>query len=84
MKKGALVNFTKFTGKHLCQGLYFNEVKKELRHRCFPVNFVKFLRTPYLQSTSEQLLLIFFVASLYFPLPKFSPQKKSLRAKKVD
>ena len=24
MKKDALRNFTKFTGKHLCQGLYFN------------------------------------------------------------
>ena len=26
MKKGALINFTKFTGKHLCQSLYFNKV----------------------------------------------------------
>ena len=51
MKKGALVNFTKFTGKHL----FFIKVaglraatllKKKLRHRFFPVNFVKFLRTP--------------------------------------
>ena len=25
MKKGALKNFTKFTGKHLCQGLFFNK-----------------------------------------------------------
>ena len=25
---------------------------------CFPVNFVKFLRTPFLQSTSGELLLI--------------------------
>ena len=24
-KKGVLRNFTKFTGKHLCQGLYFNK-----------------------------------------------------------
>ena len=49
-------NFTKFTGKHLCQSLFFNKVaglrpatllKKRLWHRCFPVNFVKFLRTPF-------------------------------------
>ena len=55
-KKGVLRNFTKFTGKHLCQSLFFNKVaglrpatllKKRLWHRCFPVNFVKFLRTPF-------------------------------------
>ena len=28
-----------------------------LRHRCFPVNFAKFLRTPFLQNTSGRLLL---------------------------
>ena len=38
-KKGVLRNFAKFTGKHLF-------LKKRLWHRCFPVNFVKFLRTP--------------------------------------
>ena len=32
-------------------------VKKRLWHRCFPVNFVKFLRTPFLQTTSGRLLL---------------------------
>ena len=56
-KKCALRNFGKFTGKHLCQSLFFNKVtslrpttllKKRLWHRCFPVNFAKFLRTPFL------------------------------------
>ena len=37
-KKGVLGNLTKFTGKHLW---------KRLCHRCFPVNFVRFLRTPF-------------------------------------
>ena len=55
VKKGVLRNFTKFTGKHLCQNLFFNKVaglspatllKKRRWRRCFPVNFVKFLRTP--------------------------------------
>ena len=46
-KKGAFKNFAKFTGKHLCQSLFFNKVAG-LRHRCFPVNFAKFLRTPFL------------------------------------
>ena len=27
-------------------------LKKRLWHRCFPVNFVKFVRTPFLQNTS--------------------------------
>ena len=66
MKKSVLRNFTKFTGKHLCQSLFFNKVadlrpatvfKKRLWHKCFPVNFVKFLRTPFLQNTSGRLLL---------------------------
>ena len=26
MKKGALINFAKFTGKHLCRSLFFNKV----------------------------------------------------------
>ena len=54
-KKGVFRNFLKFTGKHLRQSLFFNKVvdlrpvtllKKRLWHRCFPVNFAKFLRTP--------------------------------------
>ena len=64
--KGVLKNFAKFTGKHLCQSLFFNKVsglrpgtlfKKILWHRCFPVNFAKFLRTSFLQNTCGRLLL---------------------------
>ena len=66
MKKGALWNFTKFTGKHLCQSPFFDKVaglrpptllKERLWNRCFPVNFVKVLRTSFLQNTSGRLLL---------------------------
>ena len=32
-------------------------LKKRLWHRCFPVNFAKFLRTPLLKNTSWRLLL---------------------------
>ena len=31
-------------------------LKKRLWHKCFPLNFAKFLRTPFLQNTSERLL----------------------------
>ena len=57
-KKGVLRNFAKFTGKHLCQGLFFN------KKRCFPVNFAKFLRTPFLTEHLQWLLL--FVRSMSF------------------
>ena len=33
-------------------------LKKRLWHRCFPVNFVKFLRTSFLQNTSGRLFLL--------------------------
>ena len=55
-KRGILRNFTKFTGIHPRQSLFFNKVtglrpatllKKRLLDRCFPVIFVKFLRTPF-------------------------------------
>ena len=36
-------------------------LKKRLWHWCFPVNFAKFLRTPFLQNTYERLLLPVFV-----------------------
>ena len=64
MKKDVLRNFTKFRGKHLCQSLFFNKVpghgsllKKRLWHRCFPINFAKFLRIPFLRNTSGRRLL---------------------------
>ena len=34
-------------------------LKKSLWHRCFSVNFAKFLRTPFSQNTSGRLLLSF-------------------------
>ena len=54
VQTGDLRDFVKFTGKHLCQSLFFNKfaalrpatlLKKRLWHRCFPVKFVKILRT---------------------------------------
>ena len=45
VKKGVLINFTKFTGKYLCQSVFLILLKKKLWHRCFPINFAKFLNT---------------------------------------
>ena len=66
-KNGVLRNFAKFSGKHPCQGLFFNKVaglrpatllKIRLWHRCFPVNFAKFLRTPLLTEHLRWLLMV--------------------------
>ena len=58
-KKCALRNFAKFTGKHLCQGLFLIKLqastllKKRLWHRCFPVNMVKFSRRPFYRTSPD-------------------------------
>ena len=49
-KKGDLRNFAKFTGKYLCQSLFFNKgacnfIKKEALAQEFSVKFAKFLST---------------------------------------
>ena len=75
VKIGVLRNFTKFTGRHLCQSLFLNKVSglrlatlfiKRLWHKCFPVNFVKFLRTPFY--TERLWWLLFPHLSLYILL----------------
>ena len=65
IKKWVLRNFTNFTGKHLCQSLFFNKVAgpRHSWHSCFPVNFVKFLRT-ILQNTSGGCFSIAALLSL--------------------
>ena len=65
-EKRCSLNFRRIQGNHLFQSLFFSKVaglrsatllKRRLWHRCFPVNFVKFLRTLFLQNTSRRLLL---------------------------
>ena len=55
------------TPEHLCQSLFFNNVagprpaillKKILWHRCFHVNFAKFLRAPFFTEQLWWLLLV--------------------------
>ena len=41
MKKGVLRNFKKFTGKHLCQSLFFNKVEGLIKKGVLR-NFTKF------------------------------------------
>ena len=68
-KKGVLKKFHKIHLKTPVLESYFNGVsglkavtllKKRLQHRCFQVNFMKFLRTPFLQNTSVICLTVSF------------------------
>ena len=62
-RKGILRNFTKFTGKHLCQSLFFNKVagrnfiKKEALAQVFPCEFSKISKntffTEHLRATAS-------------------------------
>ena len=65
-KKGALRNFAKFTGKHLCRPQTATLLKKRLWHRYFPVTFAKFLRTPFLTEHTPPV-----AASGFLPLSIF-------------
>ena len=60
-KIGLLKNFANFT-ENTCVGVYFssicrpeacNFINRRPYHRSFPVKFSKFLRTPFLQNTSD-------------------------------
>ena len=55
-EKGVLTKFTKFTGKHLCLRPA-TLLKKSLWYKCFPVNFAKFIRTPFFIEQLRWLLL---------------------------
>ena len=76
IKKGVLRNFAKFTGKYLCQSLFFNKIaglgpatllKKRLWHRCFAVKFAKFLRTPFV---TEHLRWLLLTAANFLSVPR--------------
>ena len=85
-KKGVLKNFAKFARKHLCQSLFFNKVsglrsatllKTRVWHRCFLVNFAKFLRTPFLTERLWWLLLPFYftsntISTIIIPISTFN------------
>ena len=71
-KKSVLRNFTKFTGKHLCQSLFLIK----LQARRFPADFVKFLRTAFY---TEQLWWLVLDVSTVLFLLVFNVQSTSAR-----
>ena len=81
-KKGALKNFSKLTGKHLCQSLFFNKVfnkglkpatlfKKETLAQVFFCEFYEIFIPSFLQNASGGCFWIYLqvlvVNRIYFP-----------------
>ena len=75
LKIGILKSFTNFTGKHLCWSLFLKNLQaeglqlhiKRIQHRCFPVKFAKFLRTPFsFRTPSETASASPVAASVFF------------------
>ena len=76
MKKGVLRNFAKFPGKHL----WVSYLIKRLWHRCFPVNFAKFVRTPFYRTPLDDCFwYILFILILRKRDFKVSSTKNSFR-----
>ena len=82
IEKGVLKNLKKFTGKQLCEILFLNKVpglrpvttlKKRLWHRCFSVNFVKYLRNyffiEHLWTTASKIIWFNFDKYVYMKTP---------------
>ena len=62
-KVDVLKIFGTFTRKYLCWSLFLIKlqawrtiIKKKLQHRCFPVKFAKFIKTPFLTEHLQWLL----------------------------
>ena len=57
VKKGVLRNFAKLTGKHLCQSLFLNKVKKETLAMVFYCEFCEISKNTFsvehLQTTAS-------------------------------
>ena len=54
------------------------QLKKRLWHRCFPLNFVKFLRTHFLQNTLDDYFFCFIFFTVLLTYFKFSYDAKAL------
>ena len=65
IKIGVFKNFAN-SHKNTCTRFFLKKKRfwhiKTLWHRCFPVNFANFLRTPFLQNTVERLILPCFIS----------------------
>ena len=56
-KKGILKTFAKVKEKHLCQSLVFSCLSLQLYSKRDPAEFREIFKSPFLQNTSERLIL---------------------------
>ena len=60
IQKAVLKHFAIFTRYHLCWSLsLIRFIKKKLQHRCFPVNFARFLRASFCRTFVNSCLNVF-------------------------
>ena len=73
-KEDVLKHFANFIGKHLCWSLFLIKlqalrlatlIKKRLEHGCFPMKFVKILRTPILKNICERLSQYYYGKAVF-------------------
>ena len=76
-RNGVLRNFAKFTGKHLCQSPAIL-LKRRLWHRYFPVNFAKFLWTPFYRTSPGDCFWTEYSLFLNFWIMKCTQNKYKL------
>ena len=81
MKKGALRNFAKFTGKHLCQRLFFNKVAGRrtwnLCHR-FSCEFCEICENIYFNRTPQDDRFLTNMAKFNISVQSFRPNSKNV------
>ena len=74
-----LKNFVNFTRKHLCCSLFlikvhtqvYHFIGKRLQHKCFLVNFARFLKTSFLRAAAVAASLsIFYSKCSFFDPPE--------------
>ena len=66
--KSVFLKISQISVENICVGLKAcNYIKKRLQHRCFPVKFPKFLRTPFF---TEQLRWLLLSLHNLFPLER--------------
>ena len=85
VRKDVFKNFANFIGKQLCWSLFLwrcrppacKFFKKRLQHKCFPVKFVKLLRTPILKIFRKRLLPEVFYKKAVFKTSQYSQDECS-------
>ena len=95
-KRGVLINFPKFTGKHLCQSIFFNKVadlnfiKKETLTQVFSCEFCEIsknifsYRAPLMAASVVSCDLFLFYLAFHVSLVEFLEDIKVLKLTRFE